>query len=117
MWQPLGKTTGVAMINNATSDEEPEATLLLLTGLDFVDDQAAIEAYETRVAARGISGAWSKAFRRITTAQRPLLLRFLSDRTQPSEMGEKIAWCFAAAFFRHKKCCKRSPGGPGQADP
>jgi hypothetical protein len=102
-WQEFGKTAGVATVYNSTSADEPEATLLLLTGLDFMDDQATIEAYEKGVAARGMSGAWSKAFRRITTAQRPLLLRFLNDRTPPTKLGEKAAVCIAAAFFRRKK--------------
>jgi hypothetical protein len=103
IWQPFGKAAGAAVLYHSSSANEPESTLLVLTGFDFLDDQAAIEAYETQVAGRGMSGAWSKAFRQIAAAQRPLMVRFLGDRVKPTAIGEKAAMCFAAAFFRHKK--------------
>ena len=104
LWQPFGRTTGIAMIYNATTAaQEPEAALLLLTGLDLEDDRAAIMAYEKQVNARGISVEWSKAFRDIATAPRPLLLRFLNDQAELSEPGDQISRCFAAAYFRHTK--------------
>ena len=103
MWQPLGKTAGVVMAYNGLSPDEPEATWLLLTGLNALDDQAAIEAYEKKVAVSGISAAWPKTFRTIATAQRPLLVRFLNASSRPSSLGEKVACCFAASFFRKRK--------------
>jgi hypothetical protein len=104
LWQPFGRTTGIAMIYNVTTAaQEPEAALLLLTGLDLEDDRAAIMAYEKQVNARGISVEWSKAFRDIATAPRPLLLRFLNDQAELSEPGDQISRCFAAAYFRHTK--------------
>ena len=103
IWQAFGKTAGVAMIYNQTSTDEPEATLLLLTGLDAADDKAAIAAYEQRVAARGITDQWATTFGLIRKAERPLMLRFLNARTVPTGIGENAASCFAAAFFRIKK--------------
>jgi hypothetical protein len=103
IWQAFGKTAGVAMIYNQASADEPEATLLLLTGLDAADDKAAIAAYERRMASRGITEQWATAFGLIRLAERPLMLRFLNSKTAATGIGENAASCFAAAFFRIQK--------------
>jgi hypothetical protein len=102
-FQSLGKSAGAVLVYNSTSADEPEATSLMLSGLDPLEDLAALEAHFRRMPEVDFSEAWAQRFEAIGKDKRPLLPRFLSDKIKPPELGERISGCFAGAFFRWKK--------------
>jgi len=102
-FRSLGKSAGGVWVYNSTSADEPEATSLLLSGLDPLEDVAALAAHFERMPEVDRSEAWARRFEAIGKDKRPLLPRFLSDKIKPTELGERISGCFAGAFFRWKK--------------
>ena len=102
VWQALGKTAGVALIYTPEHEQTPEGVALLLTGLDKQDDRAALEAYGKRIEDTRMAAILLQNLRAIGDDARPLAVRFLTDNVALPKIADEIAWCVAAAFFKHK---------------